>query len=260
VRPPGGSAYNEIEAKRVVDEVIHLIDQLHNQTFTLGVVTPFSRQEHLINEYLRNRIDPSTWETSKLLAATAHKFQGDERDIMIFSPVVSEGIKAGTLYWLAETPNLFNVAISRARSLLIIVGNLAYCLQSSGLLKQMAEYVHQLSIEAELRRTEAESLLASPAEKRLYQGLLQRGMKVTPKWRAGPYEVDFAYMEGGFRLDIECDRATYHLEAGRQRRQDMVRDVRIRQLGWEVLRLPAWEILDDLSDCLNRIENLVSRK
>ena len=260
VRPPGGSAYNEIEAKRVADEVTHMVDQLHNETFTLGVVTPFSRQQHLINEYLQSRIEPSVWESTKLIAATAHKFQGDERDIMIFSPVVSEGIKAGTLYWLAETPNLFNVAISRARSLLIIVGNLAYCLQSNGLLKQMAEYVHHLSIEAELRRAEAESLLASLAEKRLYQGLLQRGVKVTPKWRAGPYETDFAYMDGDFHLDIECDGAAYHLEAGRQRRQDMVRDARIRQLGWEVLRLPAWKIFDDLSDCLNQIEDFISRK
>jgi len=61
-------------------------------------------------------------------------------------------------------------------------------------------------------------------------------------------------------LDIECDGAAYHLEAGRQRRQDMVRDARIRQLGWEVLRLPAWKIFDDLSDCLNQIENLIRKK
>lgn len=260
VRPPGGSAYNEIEARKVADEVARLIVQLRNQNFTLGIVTPFTRQEHLINEYLRRSVESSVWESAKLLVATAHKFQGDERDIMIFSPVVSDGIKASTLYWLAETPNLFNVAISRARSLLIIVGNMDFCLKSEGLLKQVAEYVKRLSIKEKIRQAEANHLLDSPAETRLYQGLVERGIKVYPKWRAGPYETDFAYMEGSLILDIECDGAAFHLEAGRQRRQDMVRDARLRQLGWEILRLPAWEIFNNLSDCLNRIENIIGTK
>jgi hypothetical protein len=45
-----------------------------------------------------------------------HKFQGDERDVMIFSPVVSEGITDGAVNFLKKTDNLFNVAITRARA------------------------------------------------------------------------------------------------------------------------------------------------
>ena len=44
------------------------------------------------------------------------KFQGDERDVMIFSPVVSEGITDGAVNFLKKTDNLFNVAITRARA------------------------------------------------------------------------------------------------------------------------------------------------
>ena len=48
------------------------------------------------------------------LIDTVHKFQGDERDVMIFSPVVSEGITDGAVNFLKKTDNLFNVAITRA--------------------------------------------------------------------------------------------------------------------------------------------------
>jgi hypothetical protein len=44
----------------------------------------------------------------KFLANTVHKFQGDEREVMLFSPVVSKGIQEKTLVWLQNTRYLFN--------------------------------------------------------------------------------------------------------------------------------------------------------
>ena len=64
--------------------------------------------------FLLNRLE--------LLIDTVQKFQGDERDAMIFSPVVSEGITDGAVSFLKKTDNLFNVAITRARAALIVVG------------------------------------------------------------------------------------------------------------------------------------------
>src|SRR6185436_826615 len=49
--------------------------------------------------------------------------QGDERDMMFFSPVVSAGISPGSLGFLRSNGNLFNVAITRARGLLHVVGD-----------------------------------------------------------------------------------------------------------------------------------------
>src|SRR6476620_9727752 len=65
--------------------------------------------------FLLNRLE--------LLIDTVQKFQGDERDAMIFSPVVSEGITDGAVSFLKKTDNLFNVAITRARAALIVVGD-----------------------------------------------------------------------------------------------------------------------------------------
>ena len=54
--------------------------------------------------------------TRYAVTSDRHKFQGDERDVMIFSPVVSEGITDGAVNFLKKTDNLFNVAITRARA------------------------------------------------------------------------------------------------------------------------------------------------
>ena len=62
---------------------------------------------------------------AELLVDTVHKFQGDERDVMFFSPVVSSGISPGALGFLRSNGNLFNVAITRARGLLHVVGDRA---------------------------------------------------------------------------------------------------------------------------------------
>ena len=52
---------------------------------------------------------------------TVHQFQGDEKDIILFSQTVANGATPGQLSFLRETGNLFNVAITRAKALLIAV-------------------------------------------------------------------------------------------------------------------------------------------
>ena len=59
--------------------------------------------------------------------ATAHSFQGDERDIMIFSPVVARGISEGAARWVENPKNLINVAVTRARLALFVVADFDIC-------------------------------------------------------------------------------------------------------------------------------------
>ena len=71
---------------------------------------------------------------------TAHGFQGDERDVMIFSPVVTEGAHTG-LVRFAANPNLLNVALTRARARTVVVGDRAFAASTSSLLADLAAYV-----------------------------------------------------------------------------------------------------------------------
>ena len=83
---------------------------------SIGIVSPFRAQINYIRQSITNDEKLLKELNSRdFICDTVHKFQGDERDLMIFSPVVSKGISRGSLHFLKNNGNLFNVAITRAR-------------------------------------------------------------------------------------------------------------------------------------------------
>ncbi len=77
----------------------------------MGIVTLFRAQTEMITEKLNTFQD--VFETN-ITIGTAHRFQGDEKDIIVFSPAVSEGVKPGTLHWIQTTNQLLNVAVTQS--------------------------------------------------------------------------------------------------------------------------------------------------
>lgn len=139
-----GSAYNESELDIIGDIVPRLRENLkaHGlESLDIGIVTPYREQERRLRDQLSS-LSPA----ADILAGTAHKFQGDERDIIIFSPVLAPGIKQGSLDWLARTKNLLNVAVTRARVALIVVGDWDYCcsLPAENPFRRLVGYVQGL--------------------------------------------------------------------------------------------------------------------
>ncbi|MCX8061564.1 MAG: AAA domain-containing protein, partial [Anaerolineales bacterium] len=126
--PPNGSCCNETEAEYIMSllpQLFEALERLEMGNSSIGIVTPFRAQE----ERIRNLIQSHYGITDKITVGTAHKFQGDEKDFMIFSTVIGEGTKEGTLSWLDQTRNLLNVAVTRARVTLIVVGDVNFCLE-----------------------------------------------------------------------------------------------------------------------------------
>ena len=73
------------------------------------------------------------------------------------------------------------------------------------------------------------------------------------------YELDFALLEQGIKLNIEAD-GDQHLDArGRQRRQDITRDRVLSKLGWTVLRIPAWRCHEEIDLVIDEIEKTRDR-
>lgn len=94
-----------------LDEIRQII--FENKGKSIGVITPFAAQKELLKRELPEEIS----------VGTVHQFQGDEKDIVIFSPGITEYSRKGSFSWLNENRELVNVAMSRAKKNFILVGN-----------------------------------------------------------------------------------------------------------------------------------------
>ncbi len=129
-----------------VNKCIDLAIILHSKypEASIGIVTPFRDQ---YQEILRKL--PSNLRT-KVKVDTVHKYQGDEKDIVIFSIVATDNSSPGKAWFINRNDYLINVAITRAKSSLYIVGNHNYCKtlmdeKKKTPLSLLATYVEQLN-------------------------------------------------------------------------------------------------------------------
>ncbi|NXI61172.1 M10L1 helicase, partial [Anseranas semipalmata] len=116
------SWFNPAEAVQVMQYCCHLAknESIAVSVTDIGVITPYRKQVEKIRFLLRS-ID-----LSDVKVGTVEEFQGQEYMVTILSTVRShEGLFAEEKYYLGflTNPKRFNVAITRAKALLIVVGN-----------------------------------------------------------------------------------------------------------------------------------------
>jgi hypothetical protein len=120
----GRSWRNAAEAEAVRRVVDGLLAGLAPDA-TVGVVTPFRAQKETLARMWRD--------DDRVRVGTVHTFQGGQRDVMVLSPVAAPNTPPRTTHWVASQVNLWNVAVTRAKSQLITVGGLAFWQEQSGL-------------------------------------------------------------------------------------------------------------------------------
>jgi RecA/RadA recombinase len=231
------SPYNKEEAEKVVEEILKILGATNPVNASLGVVTLFRAQTEMIAEKLH--AFQEIYNTS-ITIGTAHKFQGDEKDIIVFSPAVSDGVKPGTLHWIESTSQLLNVAVTRARSYLMIVGDREACVQTIGPLNHLAEYVET--------RTTHSATFASPLQQRFYDELKKQGIPITSHYviqGKPPFHLDFALFVNGCRYAIEI----------RNDRENTY-EKQLREDGWRIRRFLESDILNNLPTVIEEIKRL----
>lgn len=98
-----------------VEEVVEYA--LLNKDKSIAVITPFVNQKQLIENAIKQN------KLSNLVCGTVHAFQGDEKDVVLFSTAISERTSSGTYNWLKNNKELINVATSRAKEKLVLLTN-----------------------------------------------------------------------------------------------------------------------------------------
>lgn len=83
----------------------------------IGIVTPFNNQKNLIKQKLSKK-----YSLNEILIGTVHAFQGSEKEIIIFSPVIDQ--KCNYQHFTnKDNGNMMNVAVSRAKSAFWVFGS-----------------------------------------------------------------------------------------------------------------------------------------
>ena len=124
------SFFNPEEVVFVVDyiEAILSSPQFKVQAKEIGVISPYQKQVEKVKQLLHSRQQKNPTVLMKdVLVGVAELFQGQERRVIIITTVRSEPdyLKADFRYKLGflKNPKRFNVSITRAKALMIVVGN-----------------------------------------------------------------------------------------------------------------------------------------
>lgn len=108
--------WNECNAK-VIDEILSYLQQDNKSPREIGVIAAYRGQVELLKEYLLIE----KYKPLKIVINTVDQFQGSERDIIIYDLVRSS--KGNDNIGFLDDYRRINVAFSRAKKLLIVVGD-----------------------------------------------------------------------------------------------------------------------------------------
>ncbi len=251
---------NETEAQAVLDLIAELGTDQAYSGMTFGVVTlQGSGQAPLISSMMLEQLGPRFVEERDLRVGEPAGFQGDERDIIILSTVVSHDPdhRIGAMTTAAAGRRI-NVAASRARNQLWMVHSVdADVFRSDDPRRWLLEYcstpLEESTVQAEIDKTESEF------ERQVLARILARGYsRVRAQYPVGGYRIDLVVEGPESRLAVECDGDFWHGPEMWDR--DRARQTVLERAGWTFERIrgsafyrnpdaalqPLWQRLEKL--------------
>ncbi len=234
---------------------------------TLGIVTPYRRQADTINETVVNMTEFEEIEKHNIKSLTAHKFQGSERDKIIFSLVLASKGNGNSDAWYNIYPQILNVALSRAKYLLYIVGDKEFCkIHSCGyenrcILKKLLENYDEIKKKEDYEKYSIGKKFDSPVEQYLYEHLEKVDFgkydyELIPKLVFKRYTLDFALIpekSNQEQIDIECDGKQHQIVDGMPVLEDIERDYYLKNHGWKVMRFQNQDIMERTEEVIKEI-------
>ncbi len=144
VEAPSTDKWVETEGRLITSALAKLCRALP-QPPEVYVISPFRMPASRLRAMLlgtqgvlpgMSRTDRQNWIEHRV--GTVHTFQGKEAEAVILMLGAGRGAKAGSRTWAGATPNLLNVAATRAKRVLYVVGNRTEW-QSAGVFADAAE-------------------------------------------------------------------------------------------------------------------------
>lgn len=235
----------------------HLKLLLQDQAYSgsVGVITPFRNQVMALETSINAAIPVPLREAADLRIGTVDGFQGQERDLILFSPCVGRRSPQSGLTFFQRDTRRLNVAVSRARAVAMIFGDLDFA--KSGRSKALTRLA---AIATEPRPKSGEGVFDSGWERRVFYALQEAGLDPQPQHEIAGRRLDFAlFGKTGIKLDLEVDGRRWHQGPDGQRKSsDLWRDAQLKSMGWKVRRFWVDELAKDMEGCIDLVKQDLS--
>jgi very-short-patch-repair endonuclease len=258
------SQENEAEARALVEYLARLVKDPDYTGATIGVLCLFEEQVALVHDLVTDIIDPDEWDDHELVVVNPDGFQGDERDVILYSLSWDNNVmpRAALSARQQDSPHIqgmLNVAFTRARHEIHIfhsapVDTFGMAGGQEGALG--AWMAHCAGVHAGLDRRESPRVerVDSEFEAEVASALRARGVAVMHQYPACGFDIDLMCQLNGRRVAVECDGELYHKdEQGNLRIEDIERQAILERAGWLVLRIPYRKWLGDPDGQIDRV-------
>ncbi len=256
-RISNGSQENETEARALIRCLAKLVTSEDYSGASIGVMALFEEQAVLLQELVAEDIPEEEWEEHDIVVVTPDGFQGDERDVILYSLSWDNNImpRQSLSQRQRNHPHeqgMLNVAFTRARDEIHIfhsapIETFTLADGRPGTLTRWLQ--HCASVQAAGRPKLANSRIGqvdSEFEAEVAVALRARGIFVLHQYPACGFHIDLVCEKDGARVAVECDGERYHLdEHGQPKVEDIEREATLRRAGWRVIRVPYRKWLRD---------------
>ena len=226
---------------------------------TVGVVSFIRDQVNFIRDEALRRLSDEEQERISLMIGTPEEFQGNERDVMIFSPSVDEDQKRSKVFM--EDRNRFNVATSRAKYFTYFVhgklpSNMILMQQMLAKMGQGKKDVNEIDIgylpigwtyEPSACESEFELIVADVLIELINSEFPQRLVLYNQVHTCG-FRLDLVVYDRSTKkaVGIEVDGKYHYFADGSTYTDDhLERANALKRAGWKIKYLPYWNWFQD---------------
>ncbi|WP_025596107.1 AAA domain-containing protein [Agrobacterium tumefaciens] len=257
VSAPTSPMIGNVNGSEVAAITKHLRMLLVEQGYSgsIGVIAPFRPQVYALEQAIHAEIGNKLLEKAELRVGTVDSFQGQERDLILFSPTLGHSSATSAVTFVQKDWRRLNVAISRARAVAHVFGDLTYARTGKvGSLQRLA------ATATEPKGRVGEGTFDSNWERIVDAALRKRGLNPIPQFEVAGRRLDFAlFGSGDVKLDLEVDGRHWHADTdGKRKIGDHWRDHQLKSLGWKVQRFWVDELAQDLEGCIERVAKQLS--
>ena len=251
----------DFDATRNLPEIEALVKRLHEivvederknpeKPVSIGIISPFRAQVEQLKISVSRVLSEHMMQKHQIEIGTAHTFQGDERDIILISWAYANNSFPQSLIFL-QKPNLFNVAITRARYQMINFISKDPRELPEGILRSYLGFVQEYEDRYTLRTSDDfdENIYKNGFEKEVAEAFRTLGHEVVCGTDIAGLSVDLL-IDGKFV--VECDGVE---DKAPSKVSNMKKQAIIERSGLKVSRISAREWQYSAKACIDRIIN-----